>query len=114
MKVNYKVSESMGCYFAIVGNESAEITFCVTCGYDLEGFNQPQRINISQQISSNVTDFESHAKLVNEVYAKSVEVKQAIDYSPFILVSDNKADMFLTMNCIVIDLQLTCSGTIVL
>lgn len=113
-KITFKTSESMGCYFATIGNESAEITFCVTCGYKLEGFNYPQQINISQQISSNITDFEAHAKLVNEAYAKSVEVKQAIDNSPFILATTELADMIGLLNCIVIDLEFAFSGTNIL
>lgn len=104
-KITFKTSESMGCYFATVSNESAEITFCVTCGYKLEGFNHPQQINISQQISSNITDFEAHAKLISKAYAKSVEVKQAIDNSPFILATTERADMIGLLNAIVIDLQ---------
>lgn len=108
IKLTFKTSESMGCYFAIISNESAEITFCVSCGYELDGFfNKPQHINISQQISSNIQDFEAHAKLVNEVYVNAMEVKKAIDYTPFILVSNSQADMILLMNCIVIELERT-------
>lgn len=104
----------MGCYFATISNESAEITFCVSCGYDLEVYSCPQRINISQQISSNIQDFEAHAKAVAEVYNKAVEVKKEIDHSPFVLVSDDRADMIAVMNALVVNLELNCGGTIIL
>lgn len=107
-KVSFKTSEFMGCYFAVISNESVEITFSVTPGFEAGKFSRPQSVNVNQKISSDIKDFEAHAKLVNEAYAKAVIIKKAIDYSPFVLVSDDKADMILAMNCIVIDLELTC------
>lgn len=86
--VTIKSSHSLGCYFLNINNESIQIGFTVTVGFNYADFQREQRIQVSQNPNPQISDYLTHTANVISAYELSNEVYNFIVANPLVVTVD--------------------------